>query len=230
MRHWEISQASELLGNVVIAPAVQGTESVTSIHIPPSSGACLLPHSCFSPLQVITEPRTKLTYAIRQLPMSCFTHGRVYVEFPWGLSCKHNLPALQEPQETWVRPLGLEGPLEEGMATHPSILTWRIHWQRSPEGYSPCGHSVRRDWSDLAYTVHICQSQSPSSSHPSPNYVHMSILRLRVYSHPANRFIYTVFLDSTYTNSYVIFVFVFLTYFTNRDLRIFSFRIEQTMI
>ena len=58
----------------------------------------------------------------------------------------------------------------------------------------------------------------------------MSILRLRVYSYPANRFIYTVFLESTYTNSYVIFVFLFLTYFTNRDLRIFSFRIEQTMI
>ena len=112
----------------------------------------------------------------------------------------------------------------------PVFLPGESHWQRSPEGYSPCGHSVRHDWSDLAYTVHIRQSQSPSSFHPSPNYVHMSILRLRVYSYPANRFIYTVFLESTYTNSYVIFVFLFLTYFTNRDLRIFSFRIEQTMI
>ena len=29
-------------------------------------------------------------------------------------------------RETWVQPLGLENPLEEGMATHSSILAWRI--------------------------------------------------------------------------------------------------------
>ena len=33
-----------------------------------------------------------------------------------------NLPALQEPQESWVGSLGGEDPLEEGMATHSSIL------------------------------------------------------------------------------------------------------------
>ena len=33
-----------------------------------------------------------------------------------------NLPAMQE---TWVRSLGQEGPLEKGMATHSSILAWR---------------------------------------------------------------------------------------------------------
>ena len=36
-----------------------------------------------------------------------------------------NLPAIQE---TWVRPLGQEDPLEKGMATHSSILTGRIPW------------------------------------------------------------------------------------------------------
>jgi len=30
--------------------------------------------------------------------------------------------------ETWVRSLGLEDPLEKGMATHSSILAWRIPW------------------------------------------------------------------------------------------------------
>ena len=39
-----------------------------------------------------------------------------------------NLPAMQE---TWVQSLGWEGPLEKGMATHSSILTSRISWQRS---------------------------------------------------------------------------------------------------
>ena len=35
-----------------------------------------------------------------------------------------NLPAMQE---TWVRSLGWEDPLEKGKATHSSILAWRIH-------------------------------------------------------------------------------------------------------
>ena len=36
-----------------------------------------------------------------------------------------NLPAVQE---TWVQLLGQEDPLEKGMATHSSILAWRIPW------------------------------------------------------------------------------------------------------
>ena len=36
-----------------------------------------------------------------------------------------NLPAMQE---TWVQSLGLEDPLEKGMATHTSILAWEILW------------------------------------------------------------------------------------------------------
>ena len=37
-------------------------------------------------------------------------------------------------QETWVRPLGWEDPLEEGMATHSSILAWGIPWTEEPDG------------------------------------------------------------------------------------------------
>ena len=35
--------------------------------------------------------------------------------------------------------LGWEDPLEEGMATHSSVLAWRIPWTEEPEGYSPWG-------------------------------------------------------------------------------------------
>ena len=48
-----------------------------------------------------------------------------------------NLPAVQE---TWVLSLGWEDPLEKGMATHSSILAWRIPWTEEPGGlYSPWG-------------------------------------------------------------------------------------------
>ena len=39
------------------------------------------------------------------------------------------LPAMQE---TWVRSLGREDPLQEEMATHSSILAWRIPWTEEP--------------------------------------------------------------------------------------------------
>ena len=45
--------------------------------------------------------------------------------FPSGSAVK-NPPAMQELQKTWVQSLGEEDPLEEGMATHSSILAWRI--------------------------------------------------------------------------------------------------------
>ena len=45
-----------------------------------------------------------------------------------------NLPAIQEPQGTHVRFLGQEDVLEKGMATHSSILAWRIPWTEEPDG------------------------------------------------------------------------------------------------
>ena len=54
-----------------------------------------------------------------------------------------NLPAMQETQ---VRSLGWEDPLEKGMATHSSILAWRIPQTEEPVGLQSMGSQrVRRD-------------------------------------------------------------------------------------
>ena len=37
--------------------------------------------------------------------------------------------------------MGQDDPLEEGMATHSSILSWRIPWTEEPAGYNPWGHN-----------------------------------------------------------------------------------------
>ena len=55
-----------------------------------------------------------------------------------GGSVVRNLPAKQETQ---VQSLGQEDPLEEGMATHSSILAWEILWTEEPGGQA---------WQDLA--------------------------------------------------------------------------------
>ena len=52
-------------------------------------------------------------------------------------------PAMQE---TWVRSLGQEDPLEKGMATHSSILAWRIPWTEEPDALQSMGSQrVRLD-------------------------------------------------------------------------------------
>ena len=47
-----------------------------------------------------------------------------------------NLPAEQE---TWIQPLDQEDPLEKGMATHSSILAWRILWTEELGGLQSMG-------------------------------------------------------------------------------------------
>ena len=58
-----------------------------------------------------------------------------------------NLPAMWE---TWVQSLGWEDPLEEGTATHSSILAWRIPWKEEPSGLQSIGSQSRTRLSNSA--------------------------------------------------------------------------------
>ena len=60
------------------------------------------------------------------------------------------LPAMWE---TWVRSLGWEDPLEKEMATHSSVLAWRIQWMEEPGGLQSTGSQSRTRLSD--FTVFI---------------------------------------------------------------------------
>ena len=56
-----------------------------------------------------------------------------------------NLPAMWE---TWVRTLGWEDPLEEGMATHSSSLAWRIPRDRG--AWQAIAHGMAKNWTRLS--------------------------------------------------------------------------------
>ena len=61
-----------------------------------------------------------------------------------------NPPAMLE---TWVRSLSQEDPLEKGMATHSSILAWRIPWTEGPGGLqSMAFQRVGHDWATKTST------------------------------------------------------------------------------
>ena len=62
--------------------------------------------------------------------------------FPGGSAVK-NPPTVQE---MWVQSLGWEDLLEKGMATHSSILAWRIPWTEEPGGLQSMGSQrIERD-------------------------------------------------------------------------------------
>jgi len=62
-----------------------------------------------------------------------------------------NLPAMQE---TWVRSLGQEEPLEKGMATHSSIIACRIPWTEEPGRLQSIGsQQVRHNWATNTFNT-----------------------------------------------------------------------------
>ena len=80
--------------------------------------------------------------------------------FPSGSAVK-NLLAMWE---SWVRSLGQEDPLEKGMATHSSILAWRIPWTEEPGGLQSMGSPrARHNWAtELAHmTANYVDAPTP---------------------------------------------------------------------
>ena len=66
-----------------------------------------------------------------------------------------NLPAMRETQ---VRSLGQEDPLEKGMATHCSVLAWRIPWTEEPGGLQSMGSLSDQHFHtcDSSHLVNVC--------------------------------------------------------------------------
>ena len=72
-------------------------------------------------------------------------HTLLYMGFPGGSEVK-NPPAMQETQEMQVQSPGHEGSLEERIATHSSILAWKIPWtEESDELQTIVSQRVRHD-------------------------------------------------------------------------------------
>ena len=67
-------------------------------------------------------------------------------------------------QETWVRSLGREDPLEKEMAPHSSTLAWRIPWREEPVGYSPWGHK-ELDTTERLHFLYLENTETKLESH-----------------------------------------------------------------
>ena len=85
-----------------------------------------------------------------------FNQGRLYVSrnlsFVLVAQLVKNLPAMQETQ-VWT--LGQEDPLGKGMATHSSILAWKIPWTESLVVYNPWGHKNSDMTERLTFSLQV---------------------------------------------------------------------------
>ena len=71
-----------------------------------------------------------------------------------GVLAVKNEPAVLETQESRVWSLSREDPLEEGVATHSSILAWRILWSEEPGGLQSLGLQSQTRMKGLSTPTH----------------------------------------------------------------------------
>ena len=92
---------------------------------------------------------------------------KFFFHLGWASLVAQTVKRLSAMQETWVRSLGWEDPLEKEMAAHSSILAWKIPWTVEPDRLPSMGlQRVGHDWvtslfqnieqSSLCYTVGPC--------------------------------------------------------------------------
>ena len=85
-----------------------------------------------------------------------------HIKLPWWLRRLKNLPAVQE---THVRPLGWEDPLEKGMVIHASILAWGESYGQSPWGHkeSDTAECAKLQMSSLGQVLFMGKSENGQS-------------------------------------------------------------------
>ena len=104
--------------------------------------------------------------------------------FPGGSDIK-NLPAIQETQ---VQSLGQEDLLEKGMATHSSILAWRIPWTEEHHGLQSMGlQRIRHDWLTHTQTHTHTFFLSLSVSHTHAHTLFLSLKYVRRRRQPGSK-------------------------------------------
>ena len=93
---------------------------------------------------------SKITNIVLNVPHTILS---VLQGFPWQLSQKRNLPAVQEIQ---VQSLGQKDPLEKEMANHSTIRAWKIPWAEEPGGLQFTGsQTVEHNWVSI-YSFNSC--------------------------------------------------------------------------
>ena len=92
---------------------------------------------------------------LHRITEQCWARIRTWVIWFWASLVAQTVKNLPAMWKTGLRSLCREDPLEKGIATHPSILAWRIPWTRRLTGYSPRGHKSQTWASDQHFYPYL---------------------------------------------------------------------------
>ena len=98
-----------------------------------------------------------MTEQLTHIHTQTYTQPPVPEELRFPPLVAQRLKCLPTIWETWVRSLGQEDPLEKEMATHSSILAWRIPWTEEPGGLPSMGS---QSWTRLSDFTHFSTSHA----------------------------------------------------------------------
>ena len=87
--------------------------------------------------------------------------------FPGGASSEEHHCQCKRLKRREFNPSVGENPLEEGVATHSSILAWRIPWIKGLAGCGPCGHT-ESDMTEVTLCTHKSQRRGWTGEHHHP--------------------------------------------------------------
>ena len=97
--------------------------------------------------KIWTRKRWHSMWASAWWPQQKIVNFENYFKLYWVAPVAQTVKNTPAWWETWVQSLGWEYPIEEGMATHSSILTWRIPWTEEPGEIQSMGlQRVGHDW------------------------------------------------------------------------------------
>ena len=107
----------------------------------------------------------------------------------WASLVAQNVKRLPAMQETWVQALSRKDPLEKEMATHSSILAWRIPWTEEPGGLQSTGSQRMSDFTLTTFALRVWSSglSKWEPSFPLPKLITVSVSPGRVIPSPKFR-------------------------------------------
>ena len=121
-----------------------------------------------------------ISYIYTHVCMCIHIYTYTHMGFPGGTSSKEPTCQCRKPKRQ-VRSLGQEDPLEEGMATHSSILAWRIPWIKEPGGLQSIRlHRVLHDWRDLAHMHAHTRTHTHTHTHSCIHMLFQNLFHCRL--------------------------------------------------
>ena len=147
---------------LLVAKSLSLWTSLLHLTLPMAPSFLKLPPLCYSHVSLSPSALGRLRAGFSLDLRSWFKSPGLSALAQSSLRVAQRLKRLPPMWETWVQSLGQEDPLEKEMATHSSILAWRIPWMEEPGRLQSTGSQrVGHDWATSLHFIHTLAPHQP---------------------------------------------------------------------